>query len=264
MSEIRYGYADCSEGQIHYRQAGDPQNPPLCFFHQTASSSAMFEAVMSRLADRYWCLALDSPGFGNSYRPRSIPSVGYLTDRLMEAIADLGIASFHACGHHTGGCAAVEMPVRFPGRVRSLTLIGPVLVNEQEKAEYKKTFVQPFVVEQSGAWLQTAWDYLRLIGADTTLDLHVREFCDHVSAHAAMPQAFSGVWEQDVAGFYRQVDVPMMIMCSKDDVLWPLFQRAAEMRPDAEQVIVGGADFQCDRDPDGVANGLRDFLSALR
>jgi len=52
-------------------------------------------------------------------------------------------------------------------------------------------------------------------------------------------------------------------MCSKDDVLWPLFERAATMRPDAHQEIIGGADFQTDRDPDGVANGLRRFLSGL-
>lgn len=263
MDNIRCGYADCGEGQIHFRETGDRAKAPLCFFHQTASSSVMFEKVMARLADDYWCLAFDSPGFGQSYRPAAIPSVGYMTDRLLEAITDLGIDSFHACGHHTGGCAALEMPARFPGRVRSLTLIGPVLVNEQEKAEYKKTFVQPFTVEQSGAWLQTAWDYLRQIGADATLDLHVRELCDHVSAHRAMPQAFSGVWDQDVAGFYERVDVPLMIMCSKDDVLWPLFERAARMRPDAKQCIVGGADFQCDRDPDGVADGLRAFLGEL-
>ena len=45
MVTIRKGYVDCSEGQIHYREAGSPENPTICFLHQTASTGAMFEKV---------------------------------------------------------------------------------------------------------------------------------------------------------------------------------------------------------------------------
>jgi hypothetical protein len=31
MTTIRKGYVDCSEGQIHYREAGSPENPTVCF-----------------------------------------------------------------------------------------------------------------------------------------------------------------------------------------------------------------------------------------
>jgi pimeloyl-ACP methyl ester carboxylesterase len=260
---IRYRYADSTQGQIHLREAGPADGPVLCLFHQTASSGAMWEKVMAILAPKYRCLAFDSPGFGRSYQPADIPSVGWMTDRLMEAITDLGITQFHACGHHTGGCAALEMPVRYPGRVLSLQLIGPVLVNDAEKIEYAKTFVRPFAIEETGAFLQTAWDYLRFIGAGSSVDLHNREMADHLVAHRTMPMAFSGVWSQDVEGFYRKVDVPLHIMCSPDDVLWPLFERAGQMRPDARQTVVGGGDYQPDRDPEGVAAAIDGFLSSL-
>lgn len=256
-------YARCGDGQIHLREAGPADAPVIAFYHQTASSGVMFEKVMARLADRYRCLAFDSPGFGQSYQPEAIPDMSYVTDRLMEAITDLGVARFHACGHHTGGCAAIEMPSRHPGRLLSLTLIGPVLVNDAEKAEYRKVFVEPFKVEPSGAFLQTAWDYLRMLGAAHDVELHRREMVDHLIAHRAMPMAFTAVWNQDVEHFYRGVDVPLHIMCSRDDVLWPLFERAGAMRPDARQSIVGGADFQPDRDPDGVAGALAEFLATL-
>lgn len=257
---IKRGYADCSEGQIHYREAGPRDAPVIAFFHQTASSGAMFEQVMSKLAGEYRCLAFDSPGFGQSYQPDAIPTIGYLSDRLVEALDSLGVERFHACGHHTGGCVAVEMPVRYPGRVASLTIIAPVLVNDAEKAEYKKVFVRPFTVESSGEFLKTAWDYLRMIGAGSDALLHTRELVDHLIAHRTMPMAFSAVWEQDVDHFYRAVDVPMLIMCSRDDVLWPLFERAKSVRPDARAVEVGGGDYQPDRDPEGVAKALGDFL----
>lgn len=256
-------YANSSGGQIHLRETGDPSLPTICFFHQTASSGVMFEKVMTRLADRYHCLAFDSPGFGQSFQPEDIPDLRYQADLLLEAITDLAVESFHICGHHTGGCAALEMTVANPERVNSLTLIGPVLANEEERAEYRKIFVKPFEVEKSGDFLKVAWDYLAMIGASASVELHRREMVDHLIAHRAMPMAFEGVWKQDVEALYRAVSVPLHISCSKDDVLWPLFERAGQVRPDAVQSIVGGADFQPDRDPDGVAKALDDFILSL-
>ena len=260
---IRKNYTDCSEGQVHYRVSGQPGQPVVCFFHQTASSGVMFEKVMLALGDDYQCFAFDSPGFGQSYQPAAIPELGYATDRLMEAIDNLGIERFHACGHHTGGSIAVEMPVRYAAKLQSLTIIGPVLVNEEEKREYMKTFVRPFAIEETGDFLKGAWEYLRMIGAGTNVELHNREMSDHLIAHNTMPMAFSAVWQQDFESFFKQVGCPLHIMCSKDDVLWPLFERAAALRPDARQSIVAGGDFQPDNDPAGVAGALSEFLQTI-
>jgi pimeloyl-ACP methyl ester carboxylesterase len=257
---ITKGYANSRDGQIHYRESGKKGQPVIGFFHQTASSGVMFEKVMEALGDNYHCYSFDSPGFGQSYQPDNIPSVAYIGDRLMEAIEDLGITSFHGCGHHTGGCALLEIAVKNPALVSSVTLIGPVVATEEEREEYKKTFVRPFAIEPTGKFLETAWSYLNMIGAGTNVDLHTRELADHLVAHRTMPMAFSSVWEQDVESLLKQVKSPMMFMCSRDDVLWPLFDRACGIRPDAEQSIVGGGDFQPDNDPEGVAEGLKTFV----
>lgn len=257
---IRYGYADSAKGQIHYRTTGPEGAPVVAFFHQTASSGAMWEKVLERLANRYRCYAFDTPGFGRSYQPSDIPDLKTPAARIGEALDDLGIDKLHLCGHHTGGCIALELAPMLGDRMISLSLIGPVLVNDAEKAEYKKTFVRPFAIEPSGAFLTTAWDYLRMVGAGSDVELHTRELADHLVAHRTMPMAFSAVWNQDVEALLREVDKPMLLMCSKEDVLWPLFERAKALRPDADSAVVGGADFQPDRDPDGVAAALATFL----
>lgn len=257
---IRYGYADSSEGQIHYWVAGPADAPVTAFFHQTASSGAMWEKVLERLSDRYRCYAFDTPGFGRSYQPAEIPDLRTAAERIAEAIDDLGIDRLHLCGHHTGGCIALELAPMLEDRMRTLTLIGPVLVNDAEKVEYRKTFVRPFAIEPTGAFLTTAWEYLRMVGAGSDVELHTRELADHLVAHRTMPMAFSAVWNQDVEGLLRAVERPLMLMCSEEDVLWPLFERAKALRPDADSAVVGGADFQPDRDPEGVAAALSAFL----
>lgn len=259
---ITRGYADSADGQIHYRVAGPEGAPVIAFYHQTASSGAMWEKVMMRLADRFRCYAFDTPGFGGSYQPDSIPDLGRPAERLIEALDDLGLDRVHICGHHTGGCIALEIAPRIGARMLSLSIIGPVLANAEERAEYAKVFVRPFAIEPSGAYLQTAWDYLRMIGAGSDVVLHNREMIDHLIAHAAMPMAFAAVWQQDVAALLSAVDRPLLLMCSEEDVLWPLFERACALRPDAERAVVGGADFQPDRDPDGVASHLARFVQA--
>jgi pimeloyl-ACP methyl ester carboxylesterase len=258
--QLRRGYADCRDGQIHYRHCGTANAPVLTFFHQTASSSAMFEQVMLRLADDYKMFAFDTPGFGDSYDPGSIDGIGYYTDRLVEALDYLGIDHYHACGHHTGGCIAVEMPVRYPGRVSTLTLIGAVEASAEQRAEFRKHFSRPFAPDADGAYLQKAWCYLAGIGADQSLELHHRELVDHLRAWRSLTVAFNAVWDQDFSSFHQRVVCPILHMCSEDDVVWPFHLRARQMRPDAAEAIVTGADFQCDVDPDGVADSLRRFL----
>ena len=49
----------------------------------------------------------------------------------------------------------------------------------------------------------------------------------------------------------------------EDDVLWPLFERALEVRLDAESAVVKGGDFQPDNDPQSVAEALGRFISKI-
>ena len=59
---VRCAYAQLDAGQLHYRYAGDPDNPTLVLLHQTPSTSAMYIPLMTVLAENYYLLAPDTPG----------------------------------------------------------------------------------------------------------------------------------------------------------------------------------------------------------
>jgi pimeloyl-ACP methyl ester carboxylesterase len=260
---VRRGYADTPSGQVHYRMSGPAGAPAIALFHQTASSGRMFELVMTALADRYRCYAFDTPGFGQSWQPREVPSVAWLGERLVEAIDGLGLDRFVVCGHHTGGCVGLEIALAHPERVRGLSIIAPVTPTAEEREQYSKVFLKPFEPEASGDYLKTAWDYLRMIGAGSSVDLHTSELVDHLIAWRSMPLAFGAVWRQDAAAGLARVRGPLQLMCAENDVLWPTFSRARELRPDAVTAVVGGGDYEPDRDPQGVANALAQFVRTL-
>jgi hypothetical protein len=72
---------------------------------------------------------------------------------------------------------------------------------------------------------------------------------------------YTGIWDQDFSGLFQAVACPLQIMCSPNDVLWPIFDRARQMRPDAEAIVLGGTNFQTDEVPDAVVAALAPFVA---
>ncbi|WP_439533365.1 alpha/beta fold hydrolase [Polymorphobacter sp.] len=264
MTDVRKSYADTSGGQIHVRSLS-ADGTPVVFFHQTASSGQMWLKTMERLAGRWPLHALDTPGFGGSFdAPKdSKPSMSNYVDWLHEAILSLGIGQCHIVGHHTGACIGVELAARHPELARSLTMIGPVPLTDEERVEFSKHFGIPFAPLVSGSYLLENWEYLRNLGAHADPLLIHREMADQLRAWWGRVQSYNAVWGQDFPHYFKQVQCPIMIGAAPDDVLYPYLDRAAQMRPDARVLPLNGANFEPDLDADNFAAGLADFLTGV-
>jgi pimeloyl-ACP methyl ester carboxylesterase len=258
---VEKGYAMSSGGQVHYYHQAGPGAPVVCL-HQTASSGAMWLKVMDRLRGSRRFIALDTPGFGGSFDPPHLPeSIGTYADWLIEALDSLDVNRFHLLGHHTGVCIAADITIKYPSRVLSNAMIGPVPLTADERNEFKKHYSTPISPTPDGAYLKATWDYLQGLGAHDELALHHRELIDTARAYMGRFMAYTNVWRQDWTSLFAQIRTPLLLMCADDDVLWPFFGRARELRPDADAVVLRGANFEPDLDPDGVANAYRAFLA---
>jgi pimeloyl-ACP methyl ester carboxylesterase len=259
---VSKGYADIAAGQIHFRRQQGPGVPVLCL-HQTASSGAMWLKTMQRMRGERPFIALDTPGFGGSFDPPETPSsMAIYAQWMLEAMDELDIGTFHILSHHTGACIAAEMVARQPARVVSVAMIGPVPLTEAERNEFKQHYSTPFAPTRGGEYLQTTWEYLRGLGAGADLNLHHREMVDTARAYMGRFMAYTNVWRQDFIPLLMSIKVPLLLMCAEDDVLWPFFGRARELRPDADAAVLKGANFEPDLDPDGLVQAYRSFLQA--
>jgi pimeloyl-ACP methyl ester carboxylesterase len=156
-----------------------------------------------------------------------------------------------------------ELAVNSPGRVKSAMMIGPVPLTQTERDEFRQHFSAPMSPDPDGAYLKQTWDYLAKLGADRIVELHHRELVDTVRAYMGRFKAYSAVWDQDFTALYARITCPVLIMAAQDDVLWPYFERAQELRPDARAAIIEGANFEPDLDADGVAENVRKFILDL-
>lgn len=260
MTPIEKQYIQTSGGQIHVRMTARHDAVPLVLLHQTASSSAMYEAVMPVLANDFWVIAPDTPGFGNSFSPVTRPSISFYAAVLWEALDGLGISTCHLFGHHTGAAIAVQMAHDAPQRVARLALSGPPLLTDEQVAHLRNGLHQ-LVLDEDGRFLTKTWQRLRQKSPDALLPLILRETLLTLQAADNYPRAYEAVFAQPLAAQLAGLCCPTLLMAGENDSLRDCLESAYALLPDAVLHRLPDADgYICDRQPERVASIVRQFL----
>ena len=259
---IRKGYVDTSGGQCHYRYT-EGQGDPIVFLHQTPSSSLMFEKLMHSLEGMN-AVAIDTPGFGQSFNPTDEPMIKDYSTWLIEAIHSLEINDYHLFGHHTGASIAMQISLMEEQSVKSLTLVGPFLATAEEKMEMKKNISSNWSPTKDGSHLEKAWHLAGdILGAKNDLALRQRETLDALRAHHSAEQMHHAVWEYSDIDTYKKIQQPCLIMCAKDDVMYPFFNRAKEINPNSQTQVILGKNLELDLDTESIANKFKGFINKI-
>ncbi len=274
---VQRGYVDTEIGQIHYRSETAGSKTPLVLFHQSASSSAMYEGLMAELAGARPQYAPDTPGYGLSDFPPSKPAIADYVRTQLEALDRLGVSEFHAFGFHTGASIACEAAVAAPERVRSLMLCGPPCADagqrrqwlakvegaEERRPDFERVGVSAMRVQADGRHLLAIWQRNLDLGADAPPAIIHRETIDNLRAGERYQDAIVAVFSQDMPALLPQVACPILLICGDRDVLYPYLQPAHEIRPDATCVTLDGGSYVIDQDPAQVAREVRAFLQSV-
>jgi pimeloyl-ACP methyl ester carboxylesterase len=108
--------------EIFYREAGDPTAPTLLLLEGFPSSSAQYEELIGRLADRLHLVAPDYPGFGRS------PALnGETTFDRLAAVIDaftqaMGLDRFSMYLFDFGAPVGFRLATRHPERIEALVI----------------------------------------------------------------------------------------------------------------------------------------------
>jgi pimeloyl-ACP methyl ester carboxylesterase len=108
--------------RVSYRAAGS--GPLLVLIHGIAGSSATWEEVLPRLAERYTVVAPDLLGHGLSAKPRTDYSLGAYASALRDLLGVLGFERGTIVGHSLGGGVAMQFAYQFPERCERLVLVS--------------------------------------------------------------------------------------------------------------------------------------------
>jgi len=123
-ASVRYGTTNVDGLDIFSREAGNSENPAVVLLHGFPASSHMYRDVLaSDLADRYFLIAPDYPGFGDSDYPAS-GEFTYTFDRIAEVmdrfLEQRGIEKYTLMIQDYGAPVGFRIAVKHPERLTGI------------------------------------------------------------------------------------------------------------------------------------------------
>ncbi|MBE9077697.1 2-succinyl-6-hydroxy-2,4-cyclohexadiene-1-carboxylate synthase [Romeria aff. gracilis LEGE 07310] len=102
--------------RFSYWAVGNPQHPPILFLHGFMGSGQDFAQVMTAIADRFYCVAVDLPGHGYTQVLGKPASYGMepTAAGLIQLITALDLRPCRLVGYSMGGRLGLYLLLQFP------------------------------------------------------------------------------------------------------------------------------------------------------
>lgn len=117
---------DSSAGRVSTLTAG--VGDPVVMIHGLGATKASFLPSIDALSRSFRTIAIDLPGFGDAAKPlRAAYDAPFFARSVVEVLDTLRLPRVHLVGHSLGGRVALEVAMRNPERLRTVTLMTPSL-----------------------------------------------------------------------------------------------------------------------------------------
>ena len=256
-------YMSSGNGQVHYRETGSPDGPPVALLHQSPCSSLMYERLMSLLPQNLRLVAPDTPGFGASSDVEGELSIEAFAEVLQDALSRIDSRPWHVFGHHTGSVVAMAIAQAGKLPLASLTLSGPPYFDDELRALltslYRSGAESPSVAE----FLQTSWERIRSAADDVPDELLLRDFAQGLLVKD-LPAVYQAAMRFDPLAAVRTVTVPAMILAGERDPIKRGFPIIREAMPHARYISVEEGGIQmCELQAPEISGHLASFIAEV-
>lgn len=261
---VRRRYVDGRFGQIHLREARPARAvkvPPLVLLHQSPLSGRMFDHLLPLLAADRVVIAVDTPGYGESDRPATRPSLAGYGDAILDAL----VRSYHApidlLGYHTGAAIAADLAARRPVAVRKLVLISLPFFDAARRQALLAQLETKTNYTDDGAYLAKQWtgSFGAKPPGQSLADV-ARLVAEKQRAGLYGEWALAAAMREDFAPILAVIRQPTLIIAPHDG-LQDGNRAAAQVIPHARLVELPGQAYGLfDAVPDTVARPVLEFL----
>ena len=241
-------YARATDGiRLHYEAVGRRSGPPVLMVQGLGTDKHGWDLQRIALAPRYRTIALDNRGAGRSDKPFGTYSLEQMADDAMSVLDHAGVESAHVIGASMGGAISQVIAMKYPDRVRSLTLACTACRHHQWRRELLNEWATIAtergmgpMAREAARWVigprsfRRAWPLLGWLGP-LALNRPSHAFVAQVRAILATDDA--------MADELRRLDVPTLILVGNQDILTPRgdSEELAERIRNSELAVISGA-----------------------
>jgi len=109
--------------EIYYEEQGNRDGEPVLLIMGLGGNALAWAPQIEALAPRYRVIAFDNRGAGRTSKPAGAYTMEQMAADAAGVLDAVGVASAHIVGASMGGMIAQELALRYPQRVRTLTLM---------------------------------------------------------------------------------------------------------------------------------------------
>jgi len=233
-------FIDIEGHRIAYTIAGASSNPPMIFVHGLLSYHGVWSTTIEKLKDRFFCIAYDQLGFGDSDKPHDADySIAKQAERVLKVADHFGIDKFIIVGHSMGGqIAAYLTAVVAPQHVQKLVFVDGVVTGElTDKVEQTHRMAVlgaklPALYSLSHAfvnWKPLAyWQFEVWFYKIRELPFEAWEADRHNATNPEIAYSTAKAWDAlnavDLTSYLGNITTPILVIFGKQDGTVPVEQ----------------------------------------
>lgn len=246
MSYVRAGDGT----RIHFQVTGRPGAPPILFIQGLGADKNGWNLQRLGTAPWYQAIALDNRGAGRSDKPHGPYTLEQMADDAIAVLDEVGAETAHVVGASMGGAISQIVAVKYPERLRSLTLACTAGRNHPWREELLASWRDAALEQGIGAmgreaarWVIGPRSFRRLLPAIGWLGPLALGRPAH--AFAAQCDAILNVADisQHLVDRLPEIAVPTLVLVGNQDILTPRgdSEDLVATIPTAELVVISGA-----------------------
>ena len=259
-----------ADAQVFTRSFGTGPDRAV-LLHCALAHSKVWTPLAEALSDRLSMIAPDMPGHGRSTAPE--PDTD-MHDRVSEIARDCLGDGGHLIGHSFGATVALRLALEVPDRVRSVTLIEPVLFAAAGESEPDVLSAYVDAAEAFGTaladgdWATAAKDFLSIWGDGRPWDAFSERERETYAAlmpfiHETEPALLRDAKRLLRPGGLEAISCPTLLIrgAQTEPVIGAIHKTLARRIPGAADVIIEGAGHMVPiTHPTPVAHHIRALL----
>jgi 3-oxoadipate enol-lactonase len=233
--------------RIHYEVTGKSGATPVLMIQGLGASKNAWNLQRIAMATRFRIISFDNRGAGRSDKPTEPFTLEQMADDALAVLDAAGIETAHVVGASMGGVISQIVTVKYPYRVRSLTLVCTACRNHPWRQELLQTWAKTAadkgmieVGKEAAQWVMSPRSFRRLVPAFTWMGplAALRPRHSFVSQIDAILNT-----REDLVDQLSTITAPTMVIVGNQDILTPRgdSEEIAERIPNAELVVISGA-----------------------
>ena len=233
--------------RIHYEVTGKSGATPVLMIQGLGASKNAWNLQRIAMATRFRIISFDNRGAGRSDKPTEPFTLEQMADDALAVLDAAGIETAHVVGASMGGVISQIVAVKYPHRVRSLTLVCTACRNHPWRQELLQTWAKTAadkgmieVGKEAAQWVMSPRSFRRLVPAFTWMGplAALRPRHSFVSQIDAILNT-----REDLVDQLSTITAPTMVIVGNQDILTPRgdSEEIAERIPNAELVVISGA-----------------------